>query len=296
MRTTSIIPGLLATLLIHADAAEFTIIKDGSRILAPAVNEASGLAISPADPNLMWIINDSGGTTDLHLLETNGTDRGTVNMTQSKNIDWEDLASFKLDGKSHLLIADTGDNGAIRKTCTLYILREPALPSVGKKLATTATSSWVIDFSYEGGPRDCEAVAVDAVSETVILVSKRTNPPEIYQLPLRTPKKSEVLIAKKIGQTSVKSPTGTLLPFSNQPVALDITSDRSAAAILTYFGVFVFSRLPNQSWADAFSSKPTALAPHEIGQAESLAYSKDGKTIFVTAEGKASPVIRYTSP
>ena len=84
-----------------------------------------------------------------------------------------------------LLAAAAGDNSSKRESCTLHILHEPALPVAGVKLAATVTAAWQIQFCYEGGPRDCEAVAVDTKAGQILLISKRTEPPEVYQLPLR---------------------------------------------------------------------------------------------------------------
>lgn len=276
-------------------AAEFVPVAERPKIQSPAIKEASGLAISPTNPDFMWVINDSGGTPDLHLVGTDGTDRGKVTLKGVKNIDWEDLASFSLDGKPYLLVADTGDNNAKRDSRTFHILREPTLPAAGKTLAETVLPVWQIGFRYEGGPRDCEAVAVDANAGKILFLSKRTNPPEVYELPLRPPKKPGLLTARAVGRTSVKSPGGDLVGFSNQPTGLDITADGSLAAVITYYGVFLFPRTSAETWAEAFSKQPVLLPPHLLGQAESVAFSKDGKTIFAISEGRASPVARYQS-
>jgi hypothetical protein len=279
--------------LSSVTAAEFVPVAEREKIQSLAITEASGLAVSPTNPDLMWVINDSGGTTDLLLLGTDGMDRGKVVLKGVKNVDWEDLASFTLDGKSYLLVADTGDNNAKRETRAFHILREPALPAAGKNLDATALPAWQIQFRYEGGPRDCESVAVDPKAGKILFISKRTDPPEVYELPLRAPAKKGILTARQIGSTSVKSPSGDLFAFSNQPTGLDISADGSLAAVVTYYGVFLFARAPAESWAEAFSKKPAALPPHRLGQAESVAFSKDGKTIFAVSEGRASPIARY---
>jgi len=279
------------------DAAEFLLAKDRPQIQSPSIKEASGLAASPQNPRFLWAINDSGSPADLHLFNTDGTERGHVKIANANHIDWEDLASFTLDGKSWLLIADTGDNRAARKSVTLHVIAEPKLPTDGQNLAASTTASWRIDFTYDGGPRDCESVAVDPIRKKIILVSKRTKPPEVYELPLRPPTKPGTIVAKKIGNLLTESPVKNLIPFSNQPVGIDISADASFAAIATYYGVFLFPRAPMESWTTAFARKPKPLAPHGLAQAESLAISKDGQSIFVVSEGKKSPIVRYhTAP
>jgi hypothetical protein len=286
------IPAVLIT-VAGAEPLNFTRVAEAAKLQAPAVTEASGLAISSADPHFMWIINDSGGTPDIHLTGTDGTDHGKTTLKGVENIDWEDLASFSLHGNNYLLVADTGDNASKRQSCILHILQEPTLPAAGKNLAATAVPAWQIQFQYPDGPRDCEAVTVDAKAGKIILITKRTNPPGVYELPLSPSGKPTLQTARRIGQTEVKSPTSSLIPFRNQPTGLDICADRSLAAVVTYYGVFLFPRQPNESWAEAFAKPPATLDPHLLPQAESVTFSKDGKRILVISEGKNSTVRSY---
>jgi hypothetical protein len=276
-------------------AAEFTAVAERQEIQSPAITEASGLAISPTDPKFMWIVNDSGGSPELHLAGTDGSNRGKVMVKGVKNIDWEDLASFTLGGKPYLLVADTGDNSAKRGTRLFYIIREPALPVAGKSLAGSVSPAWQIQFRYAGGPRDCESVAVDPKAGKILFISKRSSPPELYELPLKAAKDGEIQTARPICPVVVDSPGGSLLPFTNQPTGLDLSADGSLAAVVTYYGVFLFPRAAADTWAQAFSKKPVVLPPHRLGQAESVAFSKDGKTIFAVSEGRKSPIARYQS-
>jgi len=293
MTFSKILTSLMLMPLGASAAGEFTLLPERPEIQDPAITEASGLAASSHDPNFLWIINDSGGTPEVHLTETNGTARGKVRLKNVANIDWEDLASFSLGGQNYLLIADTGDNNAKRSICKLYIIREPAIPAPGKNLDETTLPAWQIEFTYQGGPRDCESVAVDTSTGKILLVSKRTRPPEVYETPLRAPGKRGVITLIPIGQTEVKSPGGALVSMYDQPTGLDITADGTAAAITTYYGVFLFPRRPEESWAQAFARPPTPLGSHLLGQAESVAFSKNGKTIYVTSEGLQAPIARY---
>lgn len=271
----------------------FELQAPATKLLSPAITEASGLAVSPTRSDLLWIINDSGGTSDIHLSSTDGRDCGKLTLKDAPNQDWEDLASFMLDGKPCLLVADTGDNASHRDSCVLHIVREPVLPPAGKPLAATVAPAWSIRFRYEDGPRDCEAVAVDAKAEKIILISKRTDSPVVYELPLRAPAKRGIQTARRVGTTAVKAPAGNLLPFIDQPTGLDISADASLAAVVTYHGVFLFPRDKTESWAQAFAKSPTALPRHRLAQAESVALSPDGRSLFVVSEGAASPIRIY---
>lgn len=280
---------LLATATLAAEPA-FVLRPSDAKLTSPAVTEASGLAASPSAEGYLWMINDSGGTPEIHLAATDGTARGAVTVAAAENKDWEDLAAFMLDGKPHLLIADTGDNASTREACTLYIIREPTLPAEGETLSGKAPILWQITFTYEDGPRDCESVAVDVENAKVILISKRTNPPGVYELPLLPSKNA---IARKIGTTATKTPGIVSIPFANQPTGLDISACNRMAAIITYHGVFLFRRGAEETWAVAFAKKPQFLGAHRLQQAESVAFSRDGASIFAVSERANSPVVRY---
>jgi hypothetical protein len=268
----------------------FRLLPGDAKLTSPAVTEASGLAASRAADGFLWMVNDSGGTPEIHLAQSDGTPRGAVTVADAVNKDWEDLAAFTVEDNHCLLIADTGDNGSARETCTLYIVREPKLPAGGETLSGKAPILWQITFSYENGPRDCESVAVDAENAKVILVSKRTEPPGVYELPLKPAKNA---IARRIGATRTKAPGIVSVPFANQPTGLDISADHRMAAVVTYLGVFLFRRDEKETWADAFAKNPEVLAPHKLAQAEAVAFSRDGKSIFAVSEKPNSPVVRY---
>ena len=283
---------LLAAATLAAEPA-FVVKPGDAKLTSPAVTEASGLAASPSAEGFLWMVNDSGGTPEIHLAQTDGTPRGAVTVSDVVNKDWEDLAAFTFNGKPHLLIADTGDNGSARETCNLYIVREPKLPAEGETLSGKAPILWQITFTYEDGPRDCESVAVDAENAKIILISKRTDPPGIYELPLKPAKNA---IARKIGATETKTPGIVSVPFANQPTGLDFSADHRKAVIVTYLSVFLFQREEKESWADAFAKNPEVLAPHKLAQAEAVAFSRDGKSIFTVSEKPSSPVVRYSAP
>lgn len=264
------------------------------KLLSAAVTEASGLAVSPADGDFLWVVNDSGGTNQIHLFKTDGTAHGAVTIEGARNRDWEDMASFVENGKPYLLIADTGDNSAKRASLTLYIVREPSLPSVGKSVSGSIPVSRKIEFEFSGGPRDCESVAVDEKAGKIILVSKRDKIPQVHELPLH-PKGKNNIITEPVGTVRVISPRLSFLPYRNQPTGLDISADGKSAAIVTYYGVFVFPREAGESWTETFDRQPVKAGTHGLKQAESVAFSRDGKTIYSVSEGADSPIARFTS-
>jgi hypothetical protein len=271
--------------------------------LPKIVNEASGLAASHRDPTLLWTHNDSGGQPVLYGLNPDGTRRGDLRIQGVVNHDWEDIASFELDGHAWLLIADTGDNSSNRTDCAFYVVADPDPAQLSPTHETPATVAWKMPVRYLDGPRDCEAVAVDAHAGLVYLLAKRTSPHGLYTLPLRLPADGVIPAAMPIAQLPENlfpqpSATQRLLPiptghYRAQPTAMDFAADGSAAVILTYGDVLLFPRQPNEPWAEALRRPPVILPPHGLSQAEAVAFGADGRTIYVTSEREGSAIMRY---
>lgn len=270
----------------------------GPHLADPSLHEASGLAVSRRDSDFLWLLNDSGSPPRLHLANRDGRARGFVLVTGVKNQDWEDLAAFKLDGIPYLLIADTGDNESKRPTVSLHLLEEPALPSDGASINMSLAPKWTIRFRYQDGPRDCECVAVDPVAKTILLLSKRTKLPQLYELPLRQAAAGEILVAKHLGPiVPPKVPKNSLPhPYGPQPTGFDISSNARLAAVVTYRGSFLYPRADDESWTQAFAKKPHSLGAHSLAQAESIAFTPDGRSVILVSEGRRSPIIRLSVP
>lgn len=274
--------------------------------LAPAVvDESSGLAASHRAEGMLWTHNDSGGQPVLYAIGLDGKLRGSVRLAGVKNVDWEDIASFELDGRAWLLVADTGDNAGprspYRKNCALQVIAEPDPADLSPDHETAVSVSWSIPVSYADGPHDCESVAVDVREGNVYLLRKRTFPNLLMTLPLRpvaggaTPPAREICLVKNIPQPSSSQrafpiPSGR---YRGNPTGMDISSDGLTAAVLTYGDVLIYSRRPGENWSRAFSRAPVVMAPHGLSQAEGICFSRDGRSVFVDEETTHSPLLRY---
>jgi hypothetical protein len=292
-RWTLLLACLSASGLRADPAPKFQISPERPAMEIPGVHEASGIAFSRKTPGNFWVLNDSGATAEIHLVQADGQALGKITLKDARNVDWEDLAAFDWKGESWLLVADIGDNQAQRDTCTLYLLREPAPPKPGTLLDARLNSAWQIRFRYDGGPRDAESVAVDAAAGKILLLSKRDSPPQLHELPLAKPDKHTTQTTRRIGTATVEAPIVSPIAFRDQPTAMDIAADQSFAAVATYYSVFVFPKAPSESWPEAFARKPHVLAPHLLAQAESVAISADGKSIVTLSEGKKTPIVSY---
>jgi hypothetical protein len=271
------------------------LIREIARIAPTDIVEASGLAQSTLRPGRLWIVNDGGSPPVLHAIGTDGASEGSLTLDASANVDWEAMASFELDGKSWLLVADTGDNEAGRDTSTIYVVEEP--PLAGNENVVKAPDR-SFSFRWPDGPRDCEAVAVDAANGRILLLSKRSIPAVLYELPLH-PASADVVTAARLGPVdSLPQPTADDLARAArirswhwQPTALDIAPDGRAAVILTYRAVYHFDRTNDEPWIEALREPTSVIDLGGIREAEAIAFVDDG-SVLVTVEAPGAPLYR----
>ena len=262
----------------------------------PKIDEASGLARSWRDPNILWVINDSGQAF-LYAIDKTGAELGRTKIPAARNRDWEDLASFTLDGVAYLLIGDIGDNKGKKDLTTLYVVEEPE-PGVDE-----VDIAWRIDVRYPDGPRDAEAIAVDGSSERIFILSKRDIPAVLYEVPLR-PENDAVQIATRLGQvTGLPQPSrrDVDIAYLNddwfwQPTGMDLSDDGLRLAVLTYGGIYVFSREHDEEWIRALSRMPAVVSTIRDPEAESIVFDHRGDAVLITREQKHAPLVRFELP
>lgn len=266
-------------------------------ITSGELDEVSGMAASRAHDDVLWAIEDSGNRARLHALSRRGRIIARYRVEGASNIDWEDLASFDLDGRHYLLVADTGDNGGRRRDFVLHVFEEPQ--SLGNG---TLRPAWSIRARWADGPRDCEAVAVDAAAGKVLLVSKKRKPPELFTLPLADPR-GGWHEARRIGRLAgvpeadadLQRSDPRLAKLFPQVTAADLSPDRRTLAVLTYGSVLLYHREPGEGWGEAVARAPEAHDVPLIPQAEALAWSRAGGGLYASGEFRPAPIY-YLSP
>ncbi len=262
----------------------------------PAIDEASGLARAQNGRAQLWVINDSGNPAQLFRIDYSGQGHASVRIDGASNVDWEDLANFRRADAPYLLIADVGDNRARRESVTLYWLPEPGSGSPRAEVTGS------LQLRYPDGPRDCEAVAVDASGQYVYLLSKRDQPPRLYRVALPRTDGHFRGQAEYLGLVdSLPSPTpqdrrddpryGGL---RSQPTALDAFSDGSGVVVLTYKDAYLYRLRPGQPWIDALGQTPRALGLPQFSQAEAGVASDD--SYFAASEQLPAALVRLKLP
>jgi len=139
------------------------------QILDSTLNETSGLLCMDEK---IWTFNDSEGEAALYAFET--TSGSIIKKTIIKNavnVDWEDIT----EDKSHIYVADVGNNYASRDTITIYRIPREAVLSQNTEVnfdgVFTLSFSDTVSRTRSGlSSHDCEALL--AFGDSLYLFTK----------------------------------------------------------------------------------------------------------------------------
>lgn len=290
---------------IQSDASrpvpnDFTLRRTGT-LTDPRASEISGLAVSGLSDDRLWMVNDSGNSAALLAFSRQGEFQASI-TTDSRNRDWEALSGFQLNNQSYLLVADTGDNLTEHAQYTLSIFLEPdiALDPAEPHADQTLKPISRINFVYPDGMHDCEAVAVSVADQSILLISKGRSTRSIYTLPLELNNSQGILTATRIGTLATLQQSlgdqliGNVVGVDlSQATALDINEAGDIAYLLTYRGIYRWTRLPEkQTWGEVMSRPPQRLARHSLAQAEAMALTNENGHLFIVSEKIPSPILQ----
>jgi len=296
LTSLSCLPAAFAEAASDSDP-QITTIAIESRV----INEASALTRSHRSAEVLWTLNDSGGDADVYALSTTGELMATVTLTGLGviNLDWEDMASFSQGGKHFLLIGDVGDNFAWRPNITFYLIEEPALstrPDTVEKLQVPVLHTYRVQLP--NGPRDIEAIAVDAAENAVYLITKRDNRPTLYRFSLAHDENSPLteLVASNLGEIRIPRADRNNGYF-NWVTAMDFSESGRWAYVGTLSHGYRYARAPGQSWQEALQQQPIAFSQPKLTQIEGGCFDlRDDQQLFVISENLPAKMARIKLP
>lgn len=260
------------------------------------IDEASGLAISGRNADVLWLHNDSGGSARIYAVNPAGESLGQVDILGARNVDWEDMEAFTLRNTPTLLIADVGDNKGVRRFVTLHFLDEPE-PGDGQVEVERS-----LRLTYPEGPRDCEAVAVAPHEPAVYLLTKRDTPPHLYRVSLSG--EAETAVAEFLGTVkSLPPPTPQDLiedprygASRSQPTAMSFSADGRRALVVTYKNAYLYLRNNGESWLDAMNRPPVTIDIPQFAQTEAGAMTPSGDVTFIASEQVPAAMVEIRLP
>jgi hypothetical protein len=259
------------------------------RIESPDVTESSGIAASLCQPNVFWTHNDSGDDAFLFAMGENGKNLGTYRVTNARNSDWEDIASYRSpDGTCYLYVGDIGNNKLERPELRIYRVKEPTVSDAGasatRKSPLLTEPADAALFKYQDTPHNAETLMVQPQTGDVYVLTKRLDGPSLVFKFKPQFGSEQPVIAEKVGEVSVPAvPNGLLTSGAISPDAKRvIMCDYSAGYELNLSG--------GGSFDDIWKTKPLRVDLGNRKHGEAVTFSANGKSIIGTNEGKKAEI------
>lgn len=248
-----------------------------------AINELSGLAASRKYPGLLWGHNDSGDVARIFAINEKGDTLATVNFEGLEARDWEDITF----AGGWIYIAEMGDNFAVNENIKIYRLREPDLnPDKLDQEITLKPQQWeTMTLNYPDGARDAESLSATPDGR-LLIVSKNKKGSNFYQLK-RPWSNGQVATLDKIFENVQIGETGWLTKLVTGG---DLSPDGRELAIVTYAQITQFALATPYDFASLQLDKPRKRDLPPLKQCESICYSADGLSLWVSSEGKKAPL------
>ncbi|MFI7134475.1 hypothetical protein ACIBQ1_53035 [Nonomuraea sp. NPDC050153] len=264
----------MATCALFAVPARAAVADEGMERLFtfkdPKITESSGLAVSPTHKGIYYTHNDSAASPTFYAVDGKGRTRATFQVQGAQARDWEAMAATKdpATGQATLWFADIGDNlNGAWPDISIYRVVEPQT----LKDATLPATRY--RFRYADGGRNAEGIMINPRTGRLYVVSKEFAG-SVYAAPkkLRTDKTN---VLRKVAVAPLMATDAAYAP------------DGSSYVVRTYFSATIYS---------SSGKMITRVSMPELKQAESIAYTADGKSLLTGSEGAQSPVYRVTIP
>ncbi|MFL2908171.1 MAG: hypothetical protein ACJZ65_03320 [Limisphaerales bacterium] len=239
--------------------------KELALISDQRIPECSGMAISLKKPECFYMHNDRGNVNHFYAVDFDGEVLAAYRYSDMM-LDWEDMAQFSIDGKSHLLVGYCGDGGGGDER-RLLIFEEPDIPKVRPTEPLSLKPEWIIPYRFKDGLIDVESVAVDVIAQKVYLITKNVDPAKmimhdaLFELPLYS--NERINTPKALGFLRKIPP---LMPHEtdnkwaqkgrgHEVTSCDLTPDGLHLLVLTHGDAFIYSRNQSEDWGAIVEQK-----------------------------------------
>ena len=265
-------------------------VGDVSRV---PINEASGLAASQLNADVLWTHNDSGDSNRIFAIGTQGQFLGSFKLSGAGAIDWEDLAigPGPQPGASYVYVGDIGNNsahtGGPRATIAVYRVFEPLVDVAGGDQSTTLTGVDTLTLDYPNNEaHDAETLLVDPLSGDLYIVTKRDTKNRIYRA-AAPGTGDQALTLEFMGETS----WGTGVFGSGGAVGGDVSPTGLEILLKSYTNVYVYDRIfGTELWEALVEPAPFINSPYTSEpQGEAIAFDAEGVDYYTLSESSGSP-------
>lgn len=259
--------------------------KTEGKLAAEALTEASGLVFSRRSPGVVWSHNDSEDAPKFYTFSELGAPLGVYTLQGADVRDWEDMAlgPGPKPAQDYLYVGDIGDNNMEYASVTVYRAPEPPVDPGMTGVVASLGGVESFEFTFPGGPRNCETMLVDPVDGDLLLVSKSVDGSSlVYRA--EAPLKSGVLA--EVGKLEF-GPGGLTTGGS-------VTAAGDWVLVRTYFAARMWHRAAGTPLHQAFTGAGCDVSVPMEMQGEAIAFAAAGLDYYTTSEGAKPPLYRFS--
>ena len=263
------------------------------QLVSPVIVEASGIAASRTNPNVIYTHNDSGGEPEIFAIQTtNGHRLATYRLEGADTNDWEDITvgPGPEPGVSYIYVGDIGDNGGNRENINVYRVREPVVPTRGTPPSVTLRDVEQLEFRYPDGGNNAETMMVDPVTGDLYVVGKdgsgtspvyRASPPFIpFDRVVM-----ELVTTLRFGDPPLEG--------RRETTAGDFSLSGNLIAIRTYDAIHIWRRPRGRTVDEAFASEPCDAPQVDEPQGEAICFDADSGGYYTLSEGRGQQLYYF---
>lgn len=250
----------------------------------PALPEASGLAASRRNANILWTHNDAGNPEHFFALNLLTAKRvATFVISGNDNGDWEDIAigPGAQAGTGALYIGRIGDQSGQRE---IVRVPEPTVNANATPGTFPATGVERFRFNYPGATTyNAETLLVDLDGTVYVVTKSYQGTSKVFRYP---PPLNASVIATLEFIADVAFNVASTVPNDRQATGGSISPAGDEIVIKTYNQTYLWKRQAGQSLGAALQGSRCELPTP--GGSEAIAFSADGNRLYSLSEGQGS--------
>jgi hypothetical protein len=280
--------GVVAIHSSHAVAADDeTAPRDVGQIKLKKLREASGIAASRLNADILWVHND-GSAPLVYAVKTSGKLAALVGFSAEIE-DFEDVAigPGPKAGVDYLYVGDIGDNTSSRKEIRVVRFPEPQV-SNARNSQIEIDGAEVFRLKYPRGEHNAEALFVDPVSSDLFIVAKENGKSPVFTCQASDLKDKELTVLKHVVTLKIDKVSGGAISWDGHQIILR-REDKG----------WLWNRARNESVAQALQSVPQSIPVRGTNQGrngEAVSFSDDGHSYFTVSEGKEPVICQFELP
>jgi hypothetical protein len=213
--------------------------------------------------NTYWVIEDSGNSNTLFQLNAKGKIISSIEISNAKNKDWEDLS---MDTSGHIYIGDIGNNNEKRKVFQIYKVHH-------NDLTKPSAIAEIIEFTFPDGHKTKDMEGFFIFSDHFYVFTKEAKHFSVLKVPNSPGRHSAELVN-----------TFNLKGKDNKITSAAISPDRSSIVLLNHDKLWKLSGFETD---DFFSGKIECIDFKHTSQKEGIGFGSNVK-VYITDERKGT--------